>query len=133
MKSNHSLLVAALLALLPVARVIAADEPAAATETAKPAAPAAPPEFTDEQKQQLKNVDADIQRFEALVAKVDDAKYAAEVKEQIDGFKKRRDTMHTVAFDSGKYDELRFELNSEYQRVAMWLAPLRTPPRAKKG
>ena len=34
-------------------------------------------------------------------------------------------------FDSGKYDELRFELNSEYQRVAMWLAPLRTPPRKK--
>ena len=31
--------------------------------------------------------------------------------------------MNQAAFDQGKYDELRFDLNVEYQRLALWLAP----------
>jgi hypothetical protein len=122
MKSLSSLLALVTLALASGPRL-------AAAETAPPAAAAAP-EFTDEQKVQLRAVDQDIERFEALLAQDDDAKHAAEVREQIDAFKVRRDAMRKVAFDSGKYDELRFELNSEYQRLALWLAPLRTPPRS---
>lgn len=89
-------------------------------------------EYTDEQKALLKALDNEIGRFEALLAKDDDAKHAASVKESLEALKARRDTMNKLPFDSGKYDELRFDLNVEYQRMAMWLAPPVAPPPAKK-
>jgi hypothetical protein len=32
-----------------------------------------------------------------------------------------------ISFDSVKYDELRYDINQLYQRIANYLAPLRTP------
>jgi hypothetical protein len=120
-------LTAASLAMLASNPVFAADPAPAA-----PAAAVTAPEFTEEQKTQLKALDGDLSRFEAMLAKDDDAKHAAIVKGHLDGFKSRRDAMYAAPFDSGKYDELRFELNAEYQRLAMWLAPPKTPPRPAK-
>jgi hypothetical protein len=111
------ILLAALLALAPAATpVIAAAE-----------APAKAPEYTDEHKALLKALDAEITRFEVMLAKDDDAAHAASVKESIAGFKARRDAMNKVAFDQGKYDELRFDINVEYQRLAQWLLPVNPP------
>jgi hypothetical protein len=90
-------------------------------------APAKAPEYTDEQKALLKALDAELVRFEAMLAKDDDAAHAASVKELLAGFKARRDTMNKVAFDQGKYDELRFDINVEYQRLAQWLLPTNAP------
>jgi hypothetical protein len=33
-----------------------------------------------------------------------------------------------IEFDQVKYDELRYDINLQYQRIAAYLAPLRTPP-----
>jgi hypothetical protein len=118
---KKTILLAALLALAPAAT------PVFAAATAE--APAKAPEYTDEQKALLKALDAEIARFEAMLAKDDDAAHAASVKESIAGFKARRDAMNKVAFDQGKYDELRFDINVEYQRLAQWLLPVNPPAR----
>lgn len=105
--------------------------PASAADKAVPSAAA--PEYTEEQKALLKALDSELDRFEALIAKVDDAKYAEFVKSQLDGLRKRRDVFLKAAFDSGRYDEIRYDLNVNYQRVAQWLAPSIAPaPPAKK-
>jgi hypothetical protein len=96
------------------------------------AAPAAAPEYTDEQKALLKALDSELGRFETLIGKVDDAKYAEFLKGQLQGLKTRRDGFLKTAFDSGKYDELRYDLNVEYQRAAQWLAPSIAPAPASK-
>lgn len=116
------LLASLLVALLGAAPVATSVFAAAATE-----APAKAPEYTDEQKALLKALDAELVRFDAMLAKDDDAAHAATVKEFLAGFKARRDAMNKVAFDQGKYDELRFDINVEYQRLAQWLLPTNAP------
>lgn len=114
--SRRSLRFLSLLALLMiglVARSQAAETPAASAR----------PTYTDEQKGLLAALDAELVRFDAMLAKDTDAAHAAFVKTLIDGFKVRRDAMNQAAFDQGKYDELRFDINVEYQRLALWLAP----------
>jgi hypothetical protein len=66
-------------------------------------------------------------RFDALLEKDDDVQHKATVKAFIDAFKDRRDAMNKAPFDQGKYDEIRFDINVEYQRLAMWLADPITP------
>ena len=102
--------------------------PASAAE--QPAATAAP-KYTDEQKTLLKALDSELGRFEALIAKVDDARYAEFLKEQLQEFRNRRDAFQKVKFDSGRYDELRFDLVLECQRAAQWLMPSVPPPASK--
>ena len=114
--SRRSLRFLTLLSLLVigfVARSQAAETPAASAR----------PSYTDEQKGLLAALDAELVRFDAMLAKDTDAGHAAFVKTLVDGFKARRDAMNQAAFDQGKYDELRFDLNVEYQRLALWLAP----------
>jgi hypothetical protein len=48
-------------------------------------------------------------------------------------FRQRRDAVRAAAFDQNKYDELRFEINVEYQRMMLWLRPLPTPPPARNA
>ncbi|MSU65098.1 MAG: hypothetical protein EXS38_03110 [Opitutus sp.] len=98
----------------------------------EPAAVTAAPEFTDEQKVLLKALDAELARFDAMLDQDTDVQHKATVKAFLDGFKDRRDAMKKVNFDQGKYDEIRFDINVEYQRLAMWLAPSLTPPPAPK-
>jgi hypothetical protein len=114
--SRRSLRFLTLLSLLVigfVARSQAAETPAASAR----------PSYTDEQKRLLAALDAELVRFDAMLAKDTDAAHAASVKTLVDGFKARRDAMNQAAFDQGKYDELRFDINVEYQRLALWLAP----------
>jgi hypothetical protein len=123
MKSHLSLRLLAGLALAIFGNIT----PAAAAEQA-PAAGAL--EYTDEQKALVKALDSELGRFEALIAKVEpqDAKYAEFLKGELQGLRARRDAFLKVAFDSGKYDELRYDLNVNYQRAAQWLLPPMAPP-----
>ncbi len=103
------------------------------TVRAETAAAAAPVEYTAEQKALLQALSAELTRFDTMLAKDDDAAHAATVKAVLDGFKQRRDAMNKITFDQGRYDELRFDINVEYQRLAMWLVPPGTPaPGAKR-
>lgn len=107
--------------------IFAAEKPAAEK------AAAAAPEYTDEQKAALKALDNELVRFDKLLEKDDDLQHKATVKAFLDAFKDRRDAMNKVPFDQGKYDEIRFDINVEYQRLAMWLADPITPPIPPKG
>ena len=120
------------LCLLPVA-VLGFGVPVLSAQNATPAPAAAAPVYTDEQKASLKALDAELARFDAMLQQDTDVQHKATVKAFLDGFKDRRDTMNKVPFDQGKYDEIRFDINVEYQRLAMWLAPPITPAPMRKA
>jgi hypothetical protein len=101
----------------------------AATEPAAPKGDSAIA-YTPEQKIALDALDAELVRFDGRLAQITEPAYQAEVRRALDKFKQRRDTLRQAEFDQGKYDELRFEINVEYQRVMIWLRPPPTP--AKK-
>jgi hypothetical protein len=130
---NPFLTMKTMLPPLRVAGVLAA----LALTTSLPAAtaPASPKgdsavAYTPEQKIALDALDAELVRFDGRLAQINDPAYQAEVRRALDKFKQRRDALRQVEFDQGKYDELRFEINVEYQRVMIWLRPPPTP--AKK-
>jgi hypothetical protein len=91
-----------------------------------PAAPAAVP-ATPQQKTALEALDRAVARFDILLARDDDARHQAAARTVLDGLKKRRDALH-LAFDQSKYDDLRTELNLEYQRLAAWVGPRPAAP-----
>jgi hypothetical protein len=86
----------------------------------------ATPAVTAERKASLDVLDGVISRFDALLAKDDDAAHRAATQAKLDEFKTRRDALQTD-YDQSRYDELRVDLNLEYQRLASWMAPPRTP------
>jgi len=129
MKPNHKSSLT-LLCLLP-ALILAFAAPLATAQ--QPAAAEAAPQYTDEEKHALRALDAELERFDAMLEKDDDLQHKATVKAFIDAFKDRRDAMNKAPFDQGKYDEIRFDINVEYQRLALWLAPPITPPPAVKA
>ena len=126
MKSRFLLLFRALgaLALAGLACVapVAAAEPAAA----------AVPELNDEQKALVKALDSELERFAGLIAKVDDAKYSEFLRGELQSLRSRRDAFLKTAFDGGKYDELRYDLNVNIQRLVQWMMPPIAPPAARK-
>jgi Skp family chaperone for outer membrane proteins len=115
---------APILALLPVA--VSAAEPAAPKAESAIA-------HTPEQKAALEALDAELVRFDGRLAQVAEPGYREEVAAALKKFKQRRDALRQAEFDQGKYDELRFEINVEYQRVMMWLRPPPTPARTKNS
>lgn len=70
----------------------------------------------------IKAIDAAVQRFETDLGRVSDPGQRARIELALEGFKERRDALRQK-FDPVRYDELRFELNVEYQRLGMFLAP----------
>ncbi len=96
-------------------------------------AAAAPVEHTPEQKALLQAMDDQVARLEALLAKDENASHAATVKAVVETLKQRRDAFLRVAFDQGKYDELRYDINVAYQRLNLWLAPPVAPKAAAKA
>jgi Skp family chaperone for outer membrane proteins len=123
MKFRPTLALLAVLAIATIGYVTAVSAAEQATSSV--------PQHTDEQKVLLKALDEELNRFESLMAKVGDAKYAEFLKAQLQEFRKRRDAILKVAFDSTKYDELRYDLVVDYQRLAQWFMPS-VPPRASK-
>ena len=86
-----------------------------------------PPAYTAEQKAALDALDRVIARFETLLGRDDDTQHQAATKVVLDGFKQRRTAIRQT-YDQARYDELRIDLNLEYQRLASWVAPPTTPP-----
>ncbi|MEO7413058.1 MAG: hypothetical protein ABIZ81_06860 [Opitutaceae bacterium] len=102
---------------------LAASLASAGTPPEEMAGAVAPVEHTTEQKALLKALDDQLTQFEALLTKDENLSHAATVKANLATLKQRRDAFKRVTFDSGKYDELRFDLNVAYQRLHLWLAP----------
>ena len=103
----------------------------ASTSPGETPAPA-PVEYTAEQKALLQALDDQLARFGALLAKDENVSHAASVKAVLETLQLRRDAFRRVAFDQGKYDELRYDLNVAYQRLNLWLAPPVAPKAAPK-
>src|SRR4051812_4518923 len=112
---------------------------ALALPPALPAASATAPkadvatELTPEQKVALEALDAELVRFDGRVQQITATGYKTEMQGTLAKFKERRDKFRAGAFDQNKYDELRFEINVEYQRMMILLRPLPTPPPAKSA
>ena len=108
---------------------LAYSAPPAATA---PATASAPAKYTPEQKAAMDTLDGALARYETLVNRDDDAKHKAADQAVLDGFKQRRAAL-AQAYDQGHYDDLRVDLNLEYQRLASWMAPPTTPPSVPKA
>jgi len=107
---------------LVLAGSVIAWSAAAADPTARPA--------SSEQATALAVLDNVIARFDGLLAKDDDARHQAATTTKLDEFKERRDALR-AEFDQTRYDELRIDLNLEFQRLASWMAPPRLAPPGK--
>jgi hypothetical protein len=86
--------------------------------------------FSDAELTVLKPIDAAIARFDALLATVKDVHEKAAVKNFLDALKDRRHQLRP-GFDSSISDNLRLDVEIEYQRLVAWLAPIK-PTRANR-
>ena len=109
------------LLLVPAAAGLALA-PARGDAPTAAAVAAAPAPLTPGQKTALEALDRAVARFDTLLARDDDARHQAGARAVLDALKKRRDALR-LTFDQAKYDDLRTELNLEYQRQAAWQAP----------
>jgi hypothetical protein len=116
----------ALRGLLVAAALAAAGTPSRGADPAP-----APAAWTPQQKASLEALDRTIARFDALLARDDDARHQAATRSVLDALKQRRDALRT-AFDQSRCDDLRAELNLAYQRQAAWMTPAREPAPAGK-
>jgi hypothetical protein len=73
-------------------------------------------------------LDHDLGRFERLIKQYDDPKYKGYIDEIFKVLKDRVDALHKAGFDQLKIDDLRFDINTQAQRLALEMAPLVTPP-----
>lgn len=122
MRSLHRFLASTLLALaLCSVQLPAAD---AAAKEAKPA-------FTTEQVSALDALKGELARLDPMLEKVAEPEHKAWVKGKVEKLKERFQALQKIAFDQAKFDELRFDVNIEYQRLALWLRPPLVPPKAK--
>ena len=94
-----------------------------AQDGAEPPAPATT-QFSDTEKAGLKTLDDAIARFDALLATVTDVHEKAAVKSFLDSLKDRRFQVRP-GYDSSIFDNLRLDVEIEYQRLVAWLAPIK--------
>jgi hypothetical protein len=85
-----------------------------------------------DQRAALDSLDLLLAGCDALLAKVTDVDHRAVTRVFLDSAKKRRDAL-AKAFEQDAYRDLRLDVNFEYQRLAVWLAPPRSPLRAEKA
>ena len=142
----------------PVALAASAVLLTAAAPTLAAAETAATPAVahTDEEKALLKALDDSLARFDVLLAQDKDPQHQALIgaflngfKEPYtginedpailklmtgvnwpNGFKQRAAAIHAAPFDQGKYDELKMDIDVQYQRLVVFLSPPKTPPRS---
>lgn len=92
-----------------------------------PLSAAEPTEASPDHAEERKVLEMDLARFYGLLKQDPDPRtkvtligyqrdYAARANKLLDNF------------DAAKYDELRYDINLQYQRIASYLAPLRTAP-----
>jgi hypothetical protein len=104
---------------------VGAISSAPAAETAAKAAP--PPE---DHSAEFKVLDIDIARLDALIERYDEPVSRVNNYQYRNLFKSRVEALKE-SFDQARYDELRYDINLQCQRIASWLAPLKTLPRSQ--
>jgi hypothetical protein len=104
---------------------------AAPLPAADAATPDAKPAFTAEQVTALETLQRELARLDPMLEKVTEPDHKAWVKSKVEKLKARFHELEKTAFDQTKFDELRFDLNIEYQRLAVWLRPAAIPARSK--
>jgi hypothetical protein len=104
---------------------------AAPLSAADAATPGAKPAFTAEQVTALETLRRELARLDPMLEKVTEPDHKAWVKSKVEKLKARFQELEKTAFDQTKFDELRFDLNIEYQRLAVWLRPAAIPARSK--
>jgi hypothetical protein len=77
---------------------------------------------------EFKVLDIDIARLDDLIARYDEPVSRVNNHQYRNLFKARVEALKG-SFDQARYDELRYDINLQCQRIASWLAPLKTPPR----
>jgi hypothetical protein len=116
--------------ILWLALVLACAAPAVPAAHAADTAPApdgTKPSLTAEQAVALRALDAALDRFAALARQDDDPPHRAATEEVLRTLQERR-TAIVATYDQARLDELRSDVNLEYQRLASWMAPPRIPP-----
>ncbi|MEO7413172.1 MAG: hypothetical protein ABIZ81_07430 [Opitutaceae bacterium] len=98
---------------------------------AEPVIADAQPGFTTEQASALEALKGELARLDPLLEKVEEPDHKAWVKHKVGKLKERFRELEKIAFDQTKFDELRFDVNIEYQRLALWLRPPLAPAKAK--
>ena len=100
-------------------------------QAAEPHATDTKPDLTTEQLSALDALKGELARLDPMLEKVGEPEHQAWVKAKVEKLKERFRDLPRNAFDQTKFDELRFDVNIEYQRLAMWLRPPLAPPKAK--
>jgi hypothetical protein len=95
------------------------------------AAPAAEPAEADTHAAQFKVLEMDLRRLEALFHQYNNLILKPSILSQIQTLTDRVEALKG-SFDGAKYDELRSDINLQCQRLALAMAPLRTPPLSKE-
>lgn len=112
------------LSLVLVGALAAAASPIVLLAQEAPESPEASGAFSEAELGALKPIDAAIARFDALLATVKDVHEKAAVKNFLDALKDRRHQLRP-GFDASISDNLRLDVEIEYQRLVAWLAPLK--------
>jgi hypothetical protein len=99
-----------------------------------PAQPAADEPLSEAQATQFKELDADFDRLQKFLSSLPDSQPRNETQRVLDFMKKRADEMRSArTFDQGRFDEIRFETNFEYQQMQLWLLEPRVKPLPRDG
>jgi len=113
---------AAIALLCLAAPVLSSGQDAAA----EPAAP------VEDRSAEHKTLDVDLARLVGLFEQYNDPVHKLTILGYINLMKGRAEALKEN-WDQVKYEELRYDINLQCQRLANWLAPLRTPPPSPQG
>ncbi len=79
------------------------------------------PALTEEQRARFREIDRELARFDTVLNSVTDIQVRGGSKQVLDFLKKRVFALR-ANYDQTRYDELRYDLNAEYQRLARWIS-----------
>lgn len=86
----------------------------------------------DDHAPELKTLTVDFVRLDGLFEQYTDPVQKLTILGYINLMKGRAEALKEN-WDQVKYEELRYDINLQCQRIANWLAPLRTPPPVARG
>lgn len=81
---------------------------------------AEPKPLTEEQQAHLREIEKEFARFDMVLNSVTDIQVRGGTKQNVDFLRKRLFDLR-ANFDQTRYDELRYDMNAEYQRLARWI------------
>lgn len=79
------------------------------------------PALSEEQQAHCREMDRELARFDTVLGSVTDIQVRGGTKQVVDFLRKRIFELRKN-YDQTRYDELRYDLNAEYQRLARWIA-----------